>query len=329
MPELVWVKLGQPDRSGRDTERLPEGADAEGLCGADAGEHEVVRLPACDVPHELDGERPGDRHISALMCLGSPPDQSLAGDRRHGLGDDRPVASKVHSVDPERRHLSEPGAGVGQEQHDQPVHLIGPGVVSGVLARVGWEPRGVGEVLDLLVGQVEMFVLEDAGEVHTLRDVAGEPSVLHGEVEDQAEDSVDLVDGRRGLLLGQPAHPRLDVGMRRVGELDRAPLRPDVLAEDAGVALVRRGLDVCLSSEPAVSPVTDGHLGEGWVDEGTGDLRVLDRREEPFRVELAAECLVPLRPSGRAIVRPPRRLTAADTLLDAGHDLLSPEVLAQ
>jgi hypothetical protein len=61
-----------------------------------------------------------------------------------------------------------------------------------VLVGVDRVAASVGEVIDLVVGEVAVLVLADAREVDPGGDVAGKSTVLDGHVEDQAEHPVDL-----------------------------------------------------------------------------------------------------------------------------------------
>ncbi|MFN8194695.1 MAG: hypothetical protein U0R80_10490 [Nocardioidaceae bacterium] len=319
VPQLVRVQVGNADRRRGRPEADPEGAHPQRLSGADAGEDEVLLPLAREVAGQLGGQEPGDRHLAALMGLGSAPHQALAGDRCHRLRDDGPVAAEVEPADLERGHLTEADACVGEEQDDEPVHLVGAGVVGRVLARI----RGVtalgGQLVDLVVGEVEVLAPADAWQVDPRGDVASQPPVTHRQIEDQAEYAVDLLDAGGGELLPQLDDPRLDVTVRHVGQAHPAPLRDHVTAQYPVVARVGRRLQMSLRGEPLLSPVSDRHLGQRRVDVPSGHLGVLDGGEEPLRVDLARERLVALAACRRSVVSAPGHLAVADTLLDAGH----------
>jgi hypothetical protein len=88
------------------------------------------------VTAEVVDQEPRDRHLAALVGLGRAPDHSEALDGRNGLGDDRTSPRQVDAVHAQRGHLTEPDPGVGEEQHDEPVHLVGALVVCSVLAHL-------------------------------------------------------------------------------------------------------------------------------------------------------------------------------------------------
>jgi len=81
-----------------------------------------------------------------------------------------------------------------------------------------------------------VLMLPDSGQVGAIGDVAHEPPVLDGHVEDQAEHSMDFLHGGGGVVLGEVGDPGLNVAMGDVGELDPVPLRVDVLANDSLIA---------------------------------------------------------------------------------------------
>ena len=129
-------QVGDADCARRRAERGPEGADAQRLAVPDACEDQVVRLLAVDVPGKLGGEEPRDRHLAALVGLGVAP-QPLALHRRDGLDDDGAAAAQVEPAHPQGSHLAEPDPGVGEEEHDQSVRPVDPGVEAAVPARIG------------------------------------------------------------------------------------------------------------------------------------------------------------------------------------------------
>nr|WP_242497897.1 hypothetical protein [Nocardioides glacieisoli] len=213
MPELVRVEVGHADGSGRCTECGVKGAHPQRLTVADASEHQVVQLLALDVAPEIAGEELGDRDLASLMGLGSAPDKPQPLNGRHRLGDDGAVAAKVEPADPQRGHLAETDAGVAQEQHDKPVSLVRSSVEAAVLARIMGVAGRSCEVFDLLMCQVAVLGLAHARQVHATSDVARQPGVLDGHVEDEAEHAVDLLDGGGGAMQREFADPRLYVAV--------------------------------------------------------------------------------------------------------------------
>lgn len=80
----------------------------------DAAEHKVFGILARDVPREVIDEESRDRHLPALMRLGSAPHHSPALHRGHRLGEIAALG-EVDTADSQRRHLAEPHTGVGEE----------------------------------------------------------------------------------------------------------------------------------------------------------------------------------------------------------------------
>ncbi|HET7067540.1 MAG TPA: hypothetical protein VFI21_08055 [Nocardioides sp.] len=319
VPELVGMQPGNTDGLGCVVEGLAEGAHTHRRPAAYPGEHEVVRTPADNEAGELGREERRKRDLTPLMRLGSSPHEAMSLHRSHG-GDDRgTVPDQVESVDAEGSHLAEPDAGVGEEEDEEPVGLVGAGVVACVLVGIARVATGTGEVLDLVVGQVPVLVLADAREVDTLGHVACQPPVLDRHVEDETEHAVDLGHTGRRLTLGEGRDPGLDVGVRHPAEPDPSPLRADVLADDPGVPLVGGRLEVGLATQPPVGPGADGDLCQSWVDVGAGELGALHRRQEPLGVDLAGERLVALGAGRCSVVGSPYLLPVPDALLDAGH----------
>jgi hypothetical protein len=60
-------------------------------------------------------------------------------------------------VDTEGGHLAEPDSGVGKEGDDEPIGFVGARVVACVRVRVRGVSAGVGEVVDLIVGQIAVL----------------------------------------------------------------------------------------------------------------------------------------------------------------------------
>ena len=82
-----------------------------------------------------------------------------------------------------------------------------------MLARIVGVAGRRGEVFDLLMCQVAVLGLAHAREVHATSDVARQPAVLDGHVEDEAEHAVDLLDGGGGAVPRELGDPRLYVGV--------------------------------------------------------------------------------------------------------------------
>ena len=158
----VWrswcgCRSGTPIDVGRSAERGPEGADPQRLAVADAGEDQVVRLLTVDVIDEFRGEEARDRHLTPPVGLGRSPDEPLSLDRSHGLDDDGAVAAQVEPGDAQRGHLAEPDTGIREEQHDQPVGLVGARVEVAVLARAARVSGRGREVVHLIVSQMGLL----------------------------------------------------------------------------------------------------------------------------------------------------------------------------
>lgn len=118
---------------------------------------------ASDVSAQLGYEEWRQGELTALMGLGSAPHQAMSLHRCDG-GDDRgPVPVQVDPVDTKGGHLAEPDTGVGEEQNDETVGLVGPGVVARVLARLTRVAAGLCEVVDPVVDQVAVLVPADSG----------------------------------------------------------------------------------------------------------------------------------------------------------------------
>jgi hypothetical protein len=125
VPEQVRVQAGDADGLGACAEPQPEGADPKGCTVADPVEHQVAGPLARHMRTELVDEEHRDRDLSALVALRGAPDHALTAQRGHRLGNDRSLPSQVEAGDPKGGHLAEADAGVGEEQDDEPIHLIG------------------------------------------------------------------------------------------------------------------------------------------------------------------------------------------------------------
>lgn len=133
VPELVWIQPSDADGLGCVIEGLVEGGHAQRRPPSDAGEDEVVGPLARDVDAQLCDQEPRNRDLPSLMRLGSPPHQALSLNRSDRGDDGRAVPGQVESVDVQGGHLAEPDSGVGEEEDDEAVCLVGAGVVTGVL----------------------------------------------------------------------------------------------------------------------------------------------------------------------------------------------------
>nr|WP_238384812.1 hypothetical protein [Ornithinicoccus soli] len=325
VPQLVRMQAGKSDRPrGRIEAAAAEDRRPHRAAAPDPGEDQLVGCLAGDVRGQVLDQEPGNRDVAALMGLRGPPHQPLALDHGDRLGDQGTPAHQVEPADRQRRHLAEPDAGVGQEQHHEPVGLVGALVEPPVLAHLRWPAALGGERRHLRVAQVALLLPHRPGQVHSLGDVARQPSVPDSHVQDQGEDAMNLPDRRRGPGRRQGGHPGLHVGVGDVGQGDVLPLRPDVLAHDAGVPLPGGRLEVGLVLQPVGGQLAHGQPRQDRVDERAGLLRGLDGGQEALRVELAVERLVALRAGRGAVVRPPGDLSVAEALLDAGHGSLSP-----
>ena len=185
VPQLVRVQAGKTDDPGRCGEGGAEGGHPQGAPVADPAEHQVFGLPAGHLSGEAGDEEARDRDLAPLVGLGRTPHQARAGDLSHRLGDDRTAAGKVQTTDSKRGHLAEPDAGVGQEQHHQPVGLVAAGGVVAVLVGLGRVSARLCECFDLGVGEVASLVPDRSRQVHSGGDVASEPSVLDRHVQHQ------------------------------------------------------------------------------------------------------------------------------------------------
>ncbi|MBS2937353.1 hypothetical protein KDN32_06330 [Nocardioides sp. J2M5] len=199
VPELVRVEIRDPDDARGRPEGRAERADPQRLAVADASEDEVIWCFVGHVVGQLGDQEAGDRHFATIVGLGGAPHQPLSLNRRHGLGDDGTVALQVQPGDAQCGHLSESHSGVGQEEHDEPVGLVGASVEAAELARPGRVAGCRGQVIDLVVGQVAVLVLDGPRQVDSGGHVADQPAVLDREVEHQAEHAMDLVDGGGGV----------------------------------------------------------------------------------------------------------------------------------
>ncbi|VXB53346.1 hypothetical protein AERO9AM_20256 [Aeromicrobium sp. 9AM] len=267
-------------------------------------------------------EESRNRHLPSLVRLGGAPHHAESLHRGDRFGDDGPPFLEVDASHAQCRHLPEPHARVGQEQDDEAIHLIGALVMSSMLADLGWVAAGLGQGIDLRMGQVTPLVLDRSREVDLGGDVPNEPPVPDGHVEHERKHAVDFANRRRRLGPRQLGDPYLDLGVRHSGELDVAPRRIDVLAHDTLIPLLGRRLELGLAREPELCPLPHGHSRERRVDVRTGVLRAFDTGQEPFGIDLAVEGLVALLPGGCSVVRTPDALAVRCALLNAGHDRL-------
>lgn len=88
-----------------------------------------------------------------------------------------------------------------------------------MLADPGRPGTGLGERLDLGMGEMALFLTDGAWEVDAGRDIASQASVFDGHVEDERQHAMDLAHGRWRAFLRQFGDPSLHVGVRDLGEL--------------------------------------------------------------------------------------------------------------
>nr|WP_237690183.1 hypothetical protein [Nocardioides panacisoli] len=260
------MQTGHADRGCRSVEGTAERGDPQWLPVADTAEDEFIELPALGVLGELDAQEPWDRNLAALVRLRRSPHESLALDRCHRLGNHGALAMQVEPGNPQCRHLAEPHPGVGEEEHDAAVRLVRTGVQAAVLAGVRGIAALVRQILNLLMGQVAVLRLLMAWEVDALGDVAGESTVLDRHVEDERQDTVHLGHGGGCVIHGERGDPLLHLGVGHITQAGLRPLGQDLLAEDAGVALVGGRLEMRLPVEPSRCPLTHRHLGKHGID---------------------------------------------------------------
>jgi hypothetical protein len=285
--ELVRVQAGKADRSSGCVEvTASEMGRADRAAAADGGKDQIRRRLALHQRRELFGQEVRKRDLASRMRLRCRPDEALPLHDGDGLRGQRPASRQIEPSDLERSHFAEPDPGVGQEQDDQAVDLAVPLGVGTMLAECGGVAALDGQVLDLRNAEVALLGTDRARQIDLLRDVPCESTVADGEVEDQAQNAMDLPYRGRGASCRQSADPGLDVSVTDVRQLHLPPGGKNVLAQDACVALVGGGLELGLSREPDLGPLPQRDTRQCRVDVRAGVLGGVDRGQEPLGVDL-------------------------------------------
>ena len=123
MPELVRCE----PRNAQPLTRLVKRASlkngiAQRSSPPDADKHQIISSLARDMLGEIFEQEARQRHVAPLVAL-CRPERHHTLDRRHRFGDKRSAAQEIEPVYTQRRHLAPSEAGIGQEQHQQPVIL--------------------------------------------------------------------------------------------------------------------------------------------------------------------------------------------------------------
>ena len=123
-------------------------------------------------------------YFALLVSLRRPP-HLVRADERHGFGDHGAAPEEVDASHPERGHFTEPDAGVGEEQDDQPVLIVVPLVEASVLAWACQAGGSAGELVHLLVCQVPLFERLWSRQLDVGGGVADQSTVPNGERQDE------------------------------------------------------------------------------------------------------------------------------------------------
>src|SRR3954470_14024464 len=247
MPKLVrHESLESQRRCGPVEARSAEHPVAQHSPGPKASEDEIVGSPVRYLLAQILSDEARDGNRSALVPLGDAPSQHSV-DLNDRLGDLDPAPTKVDPLHLQGGQLAPAQPAVGEDEHDD---AVGGHDLPLAVRESGTSPETtclVREAVDLGMREVPPPSLLDSGQVDLLARVPGKPSVPHGEIEDEAEDSEVLADRSGGgtfrVLL---RHPRLDVGVRHSHELSGGPVGQDMQVEDASVPGPRRGLELSL-----------------------------------------------------------------------------------
>lgn len=167
------------------------------------------------------------------MSLGRAED-GLAADLGDRLDDVSPAAHEVAPAHPQRGQLTEAHAGIGEEEDHRAV-----------------DAGRIRELLDLTDGEEHALLPERPRKRHAIGRVAREPSVAHGERQDQREHAMGLAHrGRRETRPRQLADPGRDALVRDVRERDGLPSRQHVDAQEADIPrAVRRLMSTLVASQ--------------------------------------------------------------------------------